>query len=159
MRSNTTRSLFFMSVSQPSLKSFKKLCVFSFAFVTKPFFTTSVATIVKNKVQISIINKSRMSNFASKKPANMGEIKNFAEPASCTRPLAFENSSTVSKSVIVARYEGSSKEVKTELIVTPIAISKRLALPFVMRQIKINTSPSAESPSPKIIKIRNSNTF
>ena len=53
-------------------------------------------------------------------PAIIGESKYLALPARESSPLALENSSFVSKSLIVALNDGSSSDEKTELIKTPM---------------------------------------
>jgi len=111
---------------------------------------------VKNMVHISIMSKSSMVEVVSKKPAIMGEIRNFAELDIPTSPLAFVYSSLVSKSVMVALYAGSNNDEKTELIVTPMQICQSFASPFNV-QIRIYTMPKAERPSPSIINNLRSN--
>ena len=64
--------------------------------------TTAVDITVKKNVQISISKSSFTSEMLRRKPAMIGEKRYFALPARDTSPLAFENSSFVSKSVIVA---------------------------------------------------------
>ena len=75
----------------------------SAGFETSPFFTTAVDVTVTKKVQISITSSSRMSLTVSRIPARTGEIRYLALPARLTRPLAFEYSSRVKRSVTVAR--------------------------------------------------------
>ena len=118
----TKRRTPFFSVTtfQPSVKSLKnEVCTFIFS-VPSPFLTTAVEIIVRPKVAISMTSNKRISETANRRPARNGEIKYLALPARLTRPLAFANSSFVSKSDIVALYDGSKSDEKTELTVTPM---------------------------------------
>ena len=88
---------------------------------------------VRKKVQMSMRSSSFTSLTVSRKPAMMGENRYRALPARDTRPLALEYSSLVSKSVMVARKEGSSSAENTALTNTPTQICVRDAPPFIMQ--------------------------
>ena len=117
---------------QPSLKLFINDSFSFFSVVGSPFLTTAALITVKKNVQISIIRRSFTSLIPSRNPAITGEKRYLALPASDTNPLALENSSFVSRSVIVALYDGSRRAENTALTNTPIHISRRLAPPLSM---------------------------
>ena len=114
------------------------------------FLTVAAAVIVRKNVHMSMISRSLISAIVSSAPAMMGESRYLALPARETSPLAFEYSSGVSRSVIVALNDGSRRAENTELIPTPIHICRSEAPPLCI-QMSMKTIPMAESPSPAIM--------
>ena len=109
-------------ILHPSRILSRRPSFFSAVFFPMLFRTTAALITVRKKVQISITSSSFTSLTVSRKPARIGENRYRALPARETRPLARENSSLVSMSVIVARNAGSSSAENTELISTPMQI-------------------------------------
>ena len=123
---------------------------FSVFFFAIPFLTTKVDITVRINVHISIT--SNTLTFANDKtiPAITGEIRYLALPASDISPLAFEYSSSVSRSETVALYAGSSNDENTAEINTPIHMVVRVTSPFIIL-INMKSIPRPEKPSPIII--------
>ncbi|MNZ83470.1 hypothetical protein D3C78_1021990 [compost metagenome] len=66
---------------QPSLNSLINDWVCLYVLEARPLRTANVTATVTKKVQMSMISSSLISETVSRNPAMMGDIRNFAEPA------------------------------------------------------------------------------
>lgn len=102
IRTSTSTPLFFERAFQPSENSFIKDAAAFFFVTAMPRRTVKVAKTVRKNVQMSMRSSSLIPDTESKKPAQIGEIRYFAEPDIPIRPLAFVYCSGVRRSVTVA---------------------------------------------------------
>ena len=113
---------FLHSTCHPVFTLSRSGSLFSITDAPMPRLTTAALMTVKKKVQISITSSNFISLTDRRSPAIIGENRYLADPARDTRPLAFEYSSAVRRSVMVALYEGSSSAEKMALTETPMHI-------------------------------------